>query len=502
MSRVKLSEPNFSIYSYEYPGPIGGAYCESFGPIDLIMGPGGSGKSVASVYKGLIITTALMPICRDGVIRAKGTIVRDTYTELFRTTLKTWQRWFPKEFPASDFQGGVGRPIEQTLRFFNEERQAPVELLVDMFAVKDFDYENALKSYETSWVYLNEFNSLPKEVVTFFFGRTGRYPPREELMDPDVLMPRIVFGDTNPPSVKHWLYDTCVRKKQKGWNFFWQPSGLAPEGENRKGKPRVEYEREAELAEDELDIMRMVHGQFGYSRDGKPVYRNFKHAIHVPKAPMKPAEGLPLIIGCDAGGSPAMVIGQQLPSGHLRWLREVCAEPGTGIGRFVELVLHLLATDLRGHAISHGWGDPSAFYGADRQAGELAWMEAVGRALNVNIMPAPSNETGIRIEAVDLGLKTLIDGVPVLTIDPSMETTIEGFVSEYKWQRNNDGSYRTDRPVKNGASHVHDAGQYLMLGARGRADVINAAAKAGRAGNVVPLSSGRPVRGDFNVWGV
>lgn len=64
------------------------------------------------------------------------------------------------------------------------------------------------------------------------------------------------------------------------------------------------------------------------------------------------------------------------------------------------MILEVLMRDFPGFPISEAWADPSAFYGADRQAGELAHMEIVARALNVSILPAPSNEPALRQDAV------------------------------------------------------------------------------------------------------
>jgi hypothetical protein len=57
-------------------------------------------------------------------------------------------------------------------------------------------------------------------------------------------------------------------------------------------------------------------------------------------------------------------------------------------------------------------------------------------------------------------------------------------------------------PVKNKYSHPHDALQYVALGRRGRAGVINESARAGRPGNVVSIATGNRVRSDFSVWDV
>ena len=116
-----------------------------------------------------------------------------------------------------------------------------------------------------------------------------------------------------------------------------------------------------------------------------------------------------LSLGFDAGGSPACSIDQFLPNGQNLSLHEICAQPGTGPGRFSEMVMEVLLARFQGFAIGEAWGDPSAFWGADRQAGELSFMETVSRALNINILPAPSNEPAIRQEAVRWYLGAPID---------------------------------------------------------------------------------------------
>ncbi len=159
--------------------------------------------------------------------------------------------------------------------------------------------------------------------------------------------------------------------------------------------------------------------------------------------------------------------------------------------------------EFRGLPVSEAWFDPSAFYGADRQAGELAFAETVARAINVSIMPAPSNEPSLRQEAVRWYLGAPIDAnTPRLIIDPRCERTIGGFAAHYKLTKQASAG-ATDRlaVAKNEYSHIHDAWQYLCLGHRGRAGVIADVSKLGRASNVVAMQS-RRARSDFDVWSV
>ncbi len=51
-----------------------------------------------------------MPVCADGVIRARGVVTRDNYRSLQRTTLPSWFNQFPKDLPGAKFEGGQDRP--------------------------------------------------------------------------------------------------------------------------------------------------------------------------------------------------------------------------------------------------------------------------------------------------------------------------------------------------------------------------------------------------------
>jgi len=188
-------------------------------------------------------------------------------------------------------------------------------------------------------------------------------------------------------------------------------------------------------------------------------------------------------------------------------LREICANPGTGPARFSEMILDVLLTDFRAVAINEAYADPSSFYGADKIAGELAWIEIVAKALNVNINPTQSNEPSLRQEAVRWYLTGMIDGnTPRYLVDPRCTRLIGGFMAHYKLTKQA-SSGETDRlaVVKNEYSHIHDAEQYACLGHRGRYGVIDRAANMGRGANVVSMmAAGRPIQGrtDFDVFAV
>ena len=90
------------------------AVAESVGPLDVhyvasstcrrfhhsdafvraLIGPLGSGKSVACVMELMRLSLAQAP-GPDGMVRARGCVVRNTYRELKDTTLNTWNDWVP-----------------------------------------------------------------------------------------------------------------------------------------------------------------------------------------------------------------------------------------------------------------------------------------------------------------------------------------------------------------------------------------------------------------------
>jgi hypothetical protein len=531
-----VSLPSKSLQQFETAGPIQAAAIESLHPITYLMGPGGSAKTTGFAFKGPHLASKWFPVCRDGVIRVKLTGLRPTYRDMQRTLLESWhsQRLFPKEHQfTTNYEGGQDRPIKHSLKWWTKRgsTMVPVEFEAYFAAIGDVTPEHFAKGFETSFVWMNEADLFEERIPGLMFSRTGRFPavdliaPSEldrvmkpfvatmrelgaTIDDDELLLPRLLWADCNPPDIDNYVVRWMIDEpeKHKIYKLFRQPSGLSPFAENRKGKPRSSYEQDA-LSMTPALAQRYVYGEPGYSEDGKPIYfGDFSTAVHVADQPLRPAPNLPVMPGFDAGGSPAGVIGQFMPNGQLRLLAEVCADPGTGPQRFSEMMFEKLLAEFAGSPVPLGYSDPSSWYGADKVAGELAWVEIVAKALSINIQPAPSNEPGLRHDAVRWYLRQRIDAnTPGLLIDPRCRRLIGGFAAHYKLTKQGTAG-ATDRlaVAKNEYSHIHDALQYLCLGHRGRYAVISDAAKIGRPANVVALRAGRETPGkkgwDFDVF--
>ena len=524
-------------------GPVAQAYARSRGPIDIIMGPAGSGKTVASCEKAVRLASEYMPVCRDGWVRFKIAVVRDTYRDFARTALASWHELFPIGNPFQvSYEGGQDRPIKHRMQWQAQRGRdrVNIDFMLETGAIGDHNVESYIKGYELSAGWGNEVDLLDPRVPGLMFQRTGRYPPVKDIADSElervsrdgreamrrmgltvndgeIVLPRVFYGDMNPPDIDHPILVECgygehADKKNPAYNFFHQPSGLSSEAENPIGKPRSSYEMEARTQPEHI-TRRMVHGLPGYAQDGKPVYPEFNQRVHVSQQPLEANPGLGLTIGIDAGGSPAATIGQPQPNGQDRLLRELVTEPGTGPSRFGTMLIEMLLQEFPGIPILGIWGDPAAFMGGDTVTGEFNWILTVQQILRMPINPAPSNEPGIRQEAVRWGLTGMIDGMtPRYLIDPRCKKMIGGFAAHYKLTKLASAS-GTDKlaVVKNEYSHPHDAEQYRRLGYLGLAQVINSAARAALPSNVTSLQQQREKRaaetaaasrGQFNVWDV
>jgi hypothetical protein len=496
----ELTGTKFNPMMFEPPGPIGEAYVYGLEPIDYIMGPVGSGKTTCSIWK-MPAFALRMPPCKDGVIRCRGVVTHENFRALYNTGLESIFQFFPKDFPGATFEGGQDRPFKFTIRFRTPKGRA-IQLILDGMGIGEQEVETKMRGWQGNFGWNVEADLSPRKIAPFVYSRVvqGRYPGRANLAEFDAKIPASVWGDLNPPLISHPIFEDFVEKPREGYLLRRQPSGLSDQAENRKYASREGYEAMAKtLPADE--VRRFVHGEFGLVGDGALVYPEYDFSIHCAKEPLQPLD-LPLRLGADAGGSPAAILAQYTPKGHMRWLDELCTEPGTGIGRFCEYMIDLLQSKYRGLRIEFGWGDPSAFYGADRQRGELSFMETLGKALNINILPTMTNEPRARQESVAFFLRRRLDadGVPFFQHCPKMKAIQKGFQGGFVIELNPHDTAQGIRFRKNPVSHPHEAGQYVCYGSRGHAGMINDAARAGRPGAMPEPRPGARANSNFSMF--
>jgi len=438
------------------PGPVAQAFVDSDAPIAALMGPEGSGKTTSGILKGLT-TSFLWPRTFPGVTRFKLVLIRRLLKDLEATTQASWLEWFPKT--SGTWRGGKGEPAVHEI-IVPHPRGGVVEFVAEFIATGDLRVEEAMRGKEFSCAYVDEVDLSPEDILTWTYGRAGRYP-KETL----AKNPKRVWGTLNAPQDGNWVITDFIDDPKPGHVLFRQPSGLSPAAENLRVLGPDWYQKLAATLP-AFERKRRIENIPGLSRGLEAVYPEFNPDLHIAAAPLNPMPGRKIVVGADAGGTPGAGFWQQQADGQWRCLAELSThakEHGsiTGPRRFGETLAQLAAELFRGFEID-GLADPSADWGADTAAGEEDWIEIVSRISGIVFRPAPTNKPQARLEALRLPMTRLIDGrAPGLLIDPRCKLTIRALSRDYQWTVT--AGRRGEKPLKNWASHLIESHQYALL---------------------------------------
>ncbi len=426
-----------------------------------IMGPIGSGKSVASCWN--LFKWAQMQDVYKGVRRSRWAIIRNTYRELEDTTLQTWFDWFPRDL-------GLFREskMSHTIRIENTDGTT----MHAEFLFRALDRPDDIKkllSLELSGAWINEARETPLAILDMLQGRVARFPPMRE-GGPTISN---IILDTNPPDEDHWFYKMFEEKKPAGWKLYKQPSALAPNAENLDNLHPKYYQRLMANKTDEW-IKVYVRGMYGFVKDGKPIYPEYNDTVHVSDDFIEYNPELTLWVGLDFGLTPAALLAQRDPlDGQWQILDEVVTDD-MGAERFSEeLNRKLREAEYRDATEIQIFGDPS---GDTRAETDERTPYDILAANDIHASPAHTNDPVIRREAVAHQLTRLTHlGRPRLIISPKAKMFRKGMAGRYCYRRLKvSGEERyVDKPDKNIYSHICEAGQYLMLGAGEDSHVLN-----------------------------
>lgn len=419
-----------------------------------------SGKSTVSMVD-VFKQCAEMPKCKDGFRRSRWAFVRNTNQQLKQTTWKTWVQWFPP--------GVAGMWKESEKTFYLNVGDVRAEIL--FLPLDTPDDAQRLLSLELTGAFFNEAREIPPELITAAFSRLGRYPSSAMLSEDPTTGKAVGYRygmilDSNPPSRDSWLFQKFEEEKPEGWEIFKQPGGLEPSAENRDNLPPTYYEDMMNGAsEDWIDVH--VHGKYGRSLTGRPVYeKTYKESFHVAEEPLRAinSQQYPIIIGMDFGRTPAAVLGQQDWKSRVNVLNSIYEE-NIGLENFLTKHLKPLLVSQYPHNRFIVVGDPAGW--SKSQLSEENAFDVLRKCGFVAVR-APTNDVDKRISAVEHLLAQQIDGKPMLLfsppeVSPGMKHLLSGLNGGYVYKRRTDGSYEVS-PSKNHYSHDNDALQYLALG--------------------------------------
>ena len=456
------------------PGPVAERFMASRAEVQIFNGPVGGGKTTGALMKLINIAGAQMPSLRKQARNSEGRlvpvrlakfcVVRDTYRQLWRSTLPSWFKRVPQN--VGNFKGAENAPCTHRVNFEMGDGSI-VDFWADFVAIGDNAVEDVLRGYEPTGFLLEEMDLLSREVLMYARGRFGRYP---DIADGGPTWSGII-GTCNAPEFESWLHQDLFTKstaelRDLKTELFIQPSGLSPNAENLANLPggRGYYEQQMRGAPDWY-IKRMVENRPGFSRSGQPVYTDYEDERHCARDDLETLLGLPLIIGMDGGGSPAAVLMQRTSRGVWRVLDELVSEHGTGAVRFGKLLRQRLHDRFPHVSTVICYADPACFYGADKDGTEKNWAEVVAATAAVTIRPAPTNDPQMRWDAVRRPLTESVDGGPSFQLSPRCTKLRVGFNSGYRFRKRNMSDIRFDeRADKNDFSHPHDALQYGIAG--------------------------------------
>lgn len=476
------------VYSYKHV-PTLKTMSKSDAFLRAAIGPFGSGKSSACVIE-IIKRAQAQALDQDGLRRTKFAVVRNSYPQLRDTTIPTFMYWCGHmgEYKSSEYDfkftkllAKDGSPCECTVHF------RPLD--------KPQDIRNLL-SLELTGAWFNEVREIPKAIVDAMRGRVGRFPQKNTDGTGGATWSGI-WMDTNPPDTDHWFYklfeearpQTCLKcKNERGGmiflnngrcprcggttgipmsEIFHQPSGFSKEAENLPYLPGNYYENLAAGMDPEF-IKVYVDGQYGYVKDGRPVYSTWDDLKHLAKENLRAIPGLPLLVGFDNTGlNQACVICQYMPWGQLRVLHEFLVRE-MGTRRFARQVVKpfIMATYPMAEIITTG--DPAGVKRSDTdERNSFQELDEAG----LPAFPARSNAWDARFNAVEtllmryLGKREGADAYGLL-LSPACKILRKGFLGGYRMRRLQIvGQERyTDRPEKNEIANLHDALQYACLG--------------------------------------
>jgi hypothetical protein len=420
-----------------------------------VMGPVGSGKSTGCCFELMMRAQQQRPNMR-GEKRTRWAIIRNTYRELKDTTLKTWLEWFPEDVFGKFNHGDMRHNINIS--------NIHMEVI---FRALDKPKDIAkLLSLELTGAWINEAREVPKGILDTLTDRVRRFPPKRE---GGATYPGIIM-DTNPPDDDSWWYRLAEMETPNGWEFYRQPGGLTeedgifienPHGENTKNLDDHYYL--VGMAGKDPDYIRVYYcGQYGFVREGKPVWGEYIDHIHCPGNIYEPNPLLPIYIGIDFGLTPAASIGQRTINGKWVIFDELVTED-MGTTNFAKLLGQMLRAKYPDFRFDI-YGDPA---GDVRSQTDEKTPFQILRKYGINAKPAYTNDFLIRRDAVGNALTLMVEGRPGFEITPQAKILRKAMNGGYCYKRMQvSGADKfADRPDKNKYSHVAESLQYMFIGA-------------------------------------
>lgn len=473
------------------PGPVADAFTHSTAFICGIIGPVGSGKTMAALQKGLGIA-ALQGGTRDarGILHRKARIgiIRESYPSIESTILKSWFTIVPREEGHFSAKAPFTHNFSKVLRR-DKDTGLPTEILHAEFefrAIGDMSVEQACRGWEVNAVIVDEADIQPADLVPYLTGRVGRF---SDLNPDSVVLPTIILS-LNMPDIENHIYRLLMDQELSGLTeedraalkealngrplieVFVQPGGMEPDAENLHNLNNGRGYYVLQVAANRHKpgyVDRMVHNKPVMLMHGLPVNPDFNQREHVGDVVWDRRRKL--ILGVDQGLFAAAVLLFRNELGQIRVLGNVVnlAPDGksllkvgpTSFGKkcrafLMEKFPYLRPDDIR------VVGDPAMFAASDREDDEQDWRLAFQKALGFAVYRAKTNRQGLRNEAIWRAHKERGGYL----VDRNARHLIKAHAGGYRYAKHELGTGETRGTVEIADTiftHVADAEQYAAL---------------------------------------
>lgn len=434
---------------------------DNINQVQLHIGPVGAGKSSACMMK-LYLLAINMPKGHDGIRRSKFAIVRNTYSQLKTTSVRTWQEWFPPTI-FGDVKGDS--PMTHHLKFND------VDCEVIFLALENEKDVLRLKSLELTAAYMNEaqFFYTPT-VVQDVLERTDRYPGN---ILGGALKRKLVIMDCNPPTTNHWIYRKFEVERPDSWVIYKLPPALIKNSLGEwENNPEADYIKQVANPNYWLDMTKgateeyirvSLCGEYGIVEEGRAVHPEYNDRLHVSPRKIAADSNVQIGLGWDFGNTPACVVVQYTPTPQLMVLKEFWTEYMSVRAFAEDIVIPQLDKHFpfwRNNYVSRH--DPS---GQSMNA-DGGTCQSILRELGVISLPAESNAAQFRRDSLKFFLNHLSAGQPGFILSNEIQLIREGLMGKFKYELIkstylSDNKQYQEKPLKNIYSHSCEALEYI-----------------------------------------
>jgi hypothetical protein len=405
-----------------------------------LLGPRGEGKTEAGLIRATHHAVTQPPEVRPIPIA----VVRDTWTNLERTTLRSILHPWPNSF---------GSQIREVLQISDGGRRITLPGIWTMmlFGVDTLGDLNKLQSLQLGLLWLEEVapaaatdigGGLGEDVVKM--GITSLRHPCDW---------RTLQITSNYPDEDHWSWRRYAIEQNKDRRLF-----RIPRGENPHLPKDYRANMESALSDDPGMLQRLVLGEPGFVVQGVAVTPEYEERKHRSAQILQPIEGVRGYRAWDGGHNPTCVVAQITPGNRL-FVYESFVGEKIGMAQLIEEYVQPAMKSRYG--MIKDWedtGDPNI---VSRDQGDT--RRSPGYFIE-SMLDTQFISGSTKWETVKTGIKAAlnnnVDGIPWVQLSRSEFHLNKALRGGWHYRKSNSGVI-SDKPIKNIFSHPGDAFAHL-----------------------------------------